>query len=269
MSVERQPTPAGYTSVRHGDTDLVALTRLVPVLTQALSEGTLYEYAAHHTEARPLQGRGVAYAVPLPDGATNVVVRRSRHGGLLAPVTGELFLGGTRAPRELETSLRLGRLAIPTPQLVAFATYAAAPMLRRADVVTLEVPRARDLAEYLLLMEDADERRPALEATAVLLARMAEGGVRHPDLNLKNVLLAVDDNARLEANLLDVDRVWFDEPAEGRVLNANLRRLFRSARKWRTRHGLPISEEELGWLADEVGRRIDSDGFHIGDAAGS
>jgi hypothetical protein len=266
MSVQRIPTPPGYTSVRLGDTDLVGLTTLVPTLTEALREGTLYEYAAHHPEARPLAGRGVAYAVPLPDGMTRVVVRRTRHGGLLAPVTRELFLGATRAPRELENALRLSVLGVPSPQLVAFATYAAAPMLRRSDVLTLEVPRARDLAEYLMMCEGAEERRPALEVTATLLARMAEGGVRHPDLNLKNVLIAVDENGALEAHLLDVDRVWFDRPARGRVVEANLRRLFRSVRKWRTRKGLTLEDEELGWLADEVGRRISDDGYRIDDA---
>ncbi len=263
MSVQRDPTPPGYTSVRHGGTDLVGLTTLVPVLAEALAEGTLHEYAAHHPEARPLAGRGVAYAVPLPDQVTRVVVRRSRHGGLLAPVTRELFVGSTRAPRELETSLRLARLAIPTPQVVAFATYVAAPLLRRADVVTLEVPRATDLAEYLMQTDGLDERRPALAATAILLAHMAEAGARHPDLNLKNVLLAVDENDELEAVLLDVDRVWFDRPADGRVLAANLRRLSRSARKWQKRRGLAISEEELAWLVDEVGRRIGLDGFRL------
>ncbi len=263
MSVQRDPTPPGYTSVRLGDTDLVGLTTLVPVLAEALAEGTLYEYASHHPEARALAGRGVAYAVPLPDQVTRVVVRRSRHGGVLAPLTRELFVGSTRAPRELETSLRLARLAIPTPQVVAFATYAAAPLLRRADVVTLEVPRATDLAEYLMQTEGPDERRPALVATAILLAHMAEGGARHPDLNLKNVLLAVDENSELEAVLLDVDRVWFDRPADGRVLAANLRRLLRSAKRWQKRRGLAISEVELSWLVEEVGHRIGLDGFRL------
>ncbi len=263
MSVQRDRTPPGYTSVRLGDTDLVGLATLVPTLADALREGTLYDYAAHHTEARPLRGRGVAYAVPLPDGITRVVVRRSRHGGLLAPLTGEMFIGSTRAPRELETSLRLARLGIPSPQLVAYATYAAAPLLRRADVLTLEVPRARDLADWLMQAEGEEERRPALAATAAIIAHMAEGGVRHPDLNLKNILLASEDGGGLEAYLLDVDRVWFDEPAHGSVLAANLRRVFRSARKWRKRRGLTIEEEELGWLADEVARRIREEGFRI------
>lgn len=263
MSVQRIRTPPGYTSVRLGETDVVGLATLIPTLTVALQEGTLYDYAAHHPEARTLTGRGPAYAVPLPDGITRVVVRRSRHGGLLAPLTGEMFVGGTRAPRELETALRLARLGIPTPQVVAYATYAAAPLVRRADVLTLEVPHARDLARWLMDAESAEERRATLGATAALLAHMAEGGVRHPDLNLKNVLIAAENGAALEAYLLDVDRVWFDEPAHGRVLAANLRRIFRSARKWRTRHGLQIEDEEMGWLADEVGRRIEEDGFRI------
>src|SRR5919205_114439 len=98
-------------------------------------------------------GRGVAYAVALPDDATRVVVRRSRHGGVLAPITGERFLGPTRAPRELDVALRLARLGVPTPEVVAFATYPAGPLVRRADVLTREVEDAVDLASALA---DAD-----------------------------------------------------------------------------------------------------------------
>ncbi|HUO53043.1 MAG TPA: lipopolysaccharide kinase InaA family protein, partial [Gemmatimonadaceae bacterium] len=83
---------------------------------------------------------------------------------------------------------------------------------------------------------------------------LAEAGARHPDLNLKNVLLATDANGRIEAWVIDVDRVWFDAPGAPEVAAANVRRLARSAEKWRARHGLAITAEEIRALAPAVAR---------------
>lgn len=243
------PAPPGYERLRRPGVDAVARTSVAEAVGEALSAGSLYDYAAHHPAARPMRGRGVAYAVPLPDGATRVVVRRSRHGGLLASLTGEIFFGATRAPHELEVSLRLAREGIPTPEVLAYSTYEVAPMLRRADVATREVSGAVDLATTLERDRDPASVRDAVRVVARLLARMASAGVRHPDLNVRNVLIARDDNGQYEAWLLDVDRVWFDTPRHPRVREANLSRFARSARKLREREGLPVGDGEMALLA--------------------
>lgn len=222
---------------------------MADAVNDALSSGSLYDYAAHHPQARPLKGRGVAYAVPLPDGATRVVVRRSRHGGLLAPVTGEIFLAPTRAPHELAVSLRLSREGIPTPEVVAYGTYLVAPLLRRADVATREIPNAHDLAATLAEDPQPASVREGVRLVARLLARMSVAGARHPDLNVRNVLIARDENGNRDVWLLDIDRVWFDTPRHPRVREANLSRFARSARKLREREGLPLGDGELALLA--------------------
>jgi hypothetical protein len=243
------PAPPGYERLRRPGVETVARATLTRPVADALAAGTLYDYAAHHPEARAMRGRGLAYAVPLPDGATRVVVRRSRHGGWLAPLTGEVFLAPTRAPHELEVSLRLAREGIPTPELIAYSTYEVAPLLRRVDVVTREVPAALDLAATLERDRDPSAVRDAVRVVARLLARMAAAGVRHPDLNVRNVLIARDGNGQREAWLLDVDRVWFDTPRHPRVREANLSRFARSARKVREREGLPVGDGEMALLA--------------------
>lgn len=244
--------PPGYLAWSEGRTDVVALEPVARAIREALEEGTLYDYAAHHADARPMRGRALAYAVPLPGGAAEGVVRRSRHGGLLAPLTGEAFLGETRAPRELEVSLRLTRLSVPTPEVLAYATYHAGPMLRRADVVTRLVPESCDLAERLAAPSSEEEKDALLLATAELFARMAIARARHPDLNLKNVLIARDHEGHFDAYLLDVDRVWFDRDSAERATAANLRRFARSARKWRRARGIPLEEADLLALAATV-----------------
>lgn len=244
--------PPGYDTLSIGHAEVVARTAIMPAIREALAEagsdGTLYDFAAHHAESRALAGRGVAYAVPLPLAAAAVVVRRSRHGGLLAPISGEHFLGSTRAPRELNAALRLEASGVPTAEVLAYATYPSLPFFRRADVLTREVPGSRDLASALANMANEDERRSIISATAQLLALMGREGVRHPDLNLTNVLIAPNDHGELEAILIDVDRVWFDEPGAKRVTAANLRRFARSARKLRRFRGIPIDDADLAAL---------------------
>lgn len=240
--------PAGYQRLAHGVVEAVGLSTLAAPLAQALAEGSFYAYAEHHPAARPLSGRGTAWAVPLPGSEARVVVRHSRHGGLLGPARGDRFFGRTRAPHELDVSLQLARGGVLTPEVLAYATYRAGAFTRRADVVTREVAGGRDLAAVLAEVGPTGERREVLAPVARLLAALAATGARHPDLNLKNILLARDANDALEALVLDVDRVWFDEPGAPRVMERNLQRLSRSARKWRRLHALPIDEADLLWL---------------------
>ncbi|MEP7086090.1 MAG: lipopolysaccharide kinase InaA family protein [Gemmatimonadota bacterium] len=236
--------PPGYVALRASGIEGAALATLEAPLREALADGTFYGFAEHHAEARSFEGRGLAYAVPLASG-DRVVVRRSRHGGLLGGLRDDKFLGGTRAPHELELSRKLRRLGVATPEIVAYATYPAGAMFRRADVVTREVPRSRDLAAALGALSRSDSKHSLIAATGKLLASLSIAGARHPDLNIKNILIADNNYGGVEAYALDVDRVWFDTPGKQSILEANLRRLSRSAVKWRRMQGLPIEEADL------------------------
>jgi hypothetical protein len=135
---------------------------------------------------------------------------------------------------------------------VAYATYPAGALTRRADVVTREIPDAKDLVAALGAAQGEGERRAILDAVACLVATLTTVGARHPDLNIKNILIAPDESDPSRAFVLDVDRIWFDVPGARRVTMRNLHRLERSARKWRRLHGLPIDESELRHLAARV-----------------
>ena len=209
-----------------------------------LGEGTLFEAAARDLAAIPLAGRGVAYAVALPITGTRVVVRHNRHGGLLAPLTRDLFLPPTRAPYELAASLRLAAAGVRTPDLLMYCIQATAVVLRRSDVATREIGESRDLTAYLQPSVPAGERSAAWAATRLLLQALDSAGARHHDLNAKNILLARSERG-LEAWLLDVDRVSFLEPGSSTVRSGNVTRLLRSARKWRDEKGAVFDEREL------------------------
>jgi len=247
--------PEGYVRLTVGGAELVAERGLAASLGAVLERTTLYAYARDHRSRVAFQGRLPAYSVPL-DGAPGgrVVVRHSHHGGLLAALTGDRFLAPTRAPLELRTALRLRDAGVRTPAIAGYAIYRAGPLLRRADVATHEVPRAMDLAAALL-EADAAFRVAALGATSVLLQTLTAAGARHPDLNLKNVLLA--DGGRAGdlpvAYVLDVDRVVFGPPDSPSIARANFDRLARSARKWRDVRGLAVSDPEIEEVARSAG----------------
>jgi len=207
---------------------------------------TLHEAAGRHPGAHAFHGRGVAWAIELPGGAGRAVVRHNRHGGLLAPLTGDRFLRPTRAPRELATALRLADAGIDTPEVLAIALYPAGlGVFARSDVATREIEGAIDLGELLLVSAPGDPRRPAaLHATRALLDSLARAGARHHDLNVKNVLLA-GDPATPRAVLLDVDRVTFRRPGSRGVLAGNATRLRRSLDKWTHVRGATVTADDL------------------------
>ena len=246
MSSAPAAPPPGYARVRVGDTEAVALTAVLSTIRNILATTTLYDHAKAHEARRERQGRAPVYIIPMK-GAGSVVVRHSWHGGSLARVTGDRFIAPTRAPYELAMSLQLRALRVPTPRVVGYAIYPAGAMLCRSDVVTREIAGAADLAAILGGAASGVARDAALQAAVELLAAMARAGVRHPDLNLKNILIAPGMKRPATAYLLDVDRVRVD-PSRARAAAANAARVTRSARKWRDRHGAPVTDADLAAL---------------------
>jgi 3-deoxy-D-manno-octulosonic acid kinase len=239
--------PAGYVRVTAGRCTAVARVELEDDARALLADGTIYEAAARSLSARTLAGRGVAYAIALPVTGSRVVVRHNRHGGLLAPLIRDWFLPPTRAPYELAVSLRLAEMGVRTPQVLMYGIESVYGLLRRADVVTLEVTGGRDLASYLMPGEVPALRSEAWRATRALVRSLNAAGARHHDLNVKNVLLT-DGEGGLVAWVLDVDRVRFGQAHAASIRVGNATRLLRSARKWRDERGAVLDERELAAL---------------------
>jgi hypothetical protein len=244
--VKSVPIPSGYVPLTLRKARAVVAEQHADRVKEILEAETLHDWAARHPDARTLSGRGVVYAVPLTEAGPQVVIRHNHHGGVLAGMTGDRYTAPTRAPRELATALRLAEEGIPTPEILAYAVYPAGPLLRRSDVASVEIEGGQDLAAFLG-RSNAAEREVGWRATLELLEKLAEAGVRHQDLNLKNVLLQRTAEG-LTAYLLDVDRVAFRTPNNPEVREKNLRRLERSLRKWRDERGLSVTDRDLAAL---------------------
>ncbi len=241
--------PPGYESFLVGRAQVVALATLAGDIRAAMAGATLHDWASRQAGARAMQGRATAWATNLPSGA-EVVVRHSRHGGLLAPLTGDLFLAPTRAPRELAAALRLAAAGVPTPELLAYAVYPAGPFAR-ADVAT-RMLHGVALPEAWRGSLSVDESWGLVEAIAKLLESLHRAGAHHPDLNVRNVLM-VDGAGGPTAAVLDVDRVVFGAPGDPRLGEQNLNRLLRSMRKERVGFGVNFSAPQQQRLRTAAG----------------
>jgi hypothetical protein len=249
VTAEADAPPAGYVRVGVAPRQAVVREREANDVRAVLTAATLHEWASRNANANLYTGRAPAYGVALPSSGTRVVVRHARHGGLLAPVTADLFAGAGRAPHELAMSSRLAAARVPTPAFVAYAVYPAAFGLSRIDVLVEEIAGARDLAN---VVRDGGVTPSLIDATARLLAALARAGARHEDLNLKNVLISPPvppnvDSGHSTAWAIDVDRVSFGHPRV-RAMEANLARLARSARKWRRGRDLPFADSDIAAL---------------------
>lgn len=238
----------GYAKIRVGSARGLVIEPCHEILETILSTGTLYSYAAAQPDVRTFTGRAPVYAVSLPDGCGDIVVRHAMRGGALSKAKSDLFFPPTRGLRELVNSLRLRISGVSTPEVVAFVTYRAGRVLRRSDVATREIADGHDLWKVLSDIGPGDQRDACLRAAGKLVSAMARAGAHHPDLNLRNVLVTWDGPDGAAAHVLDVDRIRFHVPGDPMVAQANITRLEQSIRKWSQRKSIHVTDREISLL---------------------
>lgn len=213
------------------------------------SAGTLYDWAGGQPQPRALRGRAPVYIATLPVAQRQVVVRHGWHGGLLAPITRDLFRRPTRAPLELARSAELRHLGIPTTEVLGYALYAAPLGLARVDVVTAYVDDTADLGMVIAGLAPHVDCDGALEATLRLLEQLAQHAVIHPDLNVKNILLRTTHEQDPQAMVIDIDVVRIGGTSAADAMDRNVARLVRSLEKWRRHFGCDLADRRIAEFA--------------------
>lgn len=230
-----------------------AEARWLPALGAIVREhGSLYDWAASQPQPRALRGRAPVYVAQLPDEGPTVVVRHAWHGGLLAPLTQDVFRRPTRAPLEMARSRELHRRGIPTTDVLGYALYDAGFGMARVDVVTRYVDDTADLGMILAGLAPSIDCEAALAATLDLLERLAAQRVVHPDLNVKNILLHTPGREPPRALIIDVDVVLIDTTTVARTMERNVARLTRSLRKWNERFGCDFADQRIAAFAAQA-----------------
>lgn len=193
--------------------------------------------------SRYLKGRTLHPSIPLEDGM-RMVLRQYSHGGLLRPLTGNLYLFGARSFRELALTEEIRSCGIPTiPSIGAIHQRIFFPFYR-AYFLSLEVPRAMDLIQYFQEMsmpssrEKLSSKRKTIRSVGCLIQQFHRAGFFHGDLQLKNILVTGD-----QLLLIDFDRSYRKPILSIKERMKNLLRLNRSVEKWR-QFGLPITRTD-------------------------
>jgi len=232
-----------------------ALEAAADWLRNVLEKGsTLYQWGSAHPEAFEMRGRGLVFAVPAPvpgpDARERWVVRHYRRGGWVASLLEDRYLavGSTRPEREARAVAAVRARGIPTPAVIAGASYAAGAFYR-ADLVTELIPDAADLAEILFSPHDGPTPRlEALRASGRLVRRLELAGVHHADLNAKNIVIARRDG-NVDAHMVDLDRCRVRAPGVAAPAFPMRRRLARSLSKLERLTRQPLGRADWDALA--------------------
>lgn len=231
---------------RIGDARVLVQDAVSEYVREAITAaGSLYAFAARREDAETIMGRGTIYVIPGP-GQGRWVIRHLSHGGLLAPLTGDLFpaFGVERPFNEFRIAQRLREMGVATPEVVAAAVYPSGPMYR-GEVARVEIADARDLADSLFGAPTLDRRTrlDILAAAGRLLRSMHRAGLIHPDLNLRNILIELG-GGRPVAHIIDLEKCRLVPHAPQRWVRRMMRRLRRSVRKFEALTGRSIGDPE-------------------------
>jgi 3-deoxy-D-manno-octulosonic acid kinase len=224
---------------------------LAAVAAAVRATGSLHGHALQHGPARLAGGRGPVALWDAP-GGERWAVRHYWRGGRLAGLLVDRYLrlGTPRPLAELAVHAELCARGVATPPVAAVAIYPHGPWYR-ADIATAYIPGAADLAALTLGPErwGEAERERAWHAAGRLVGAFLATGARHPDLNLRNILVRRDP---VEAYLLDLDRCSPPGPTSPGESYGMLARFHRSRLKLEGLLGGRVNHSEL--TAFERGR---------------
>ena len=239
MRAELSPIPTGYVVHRVGSTWLVLDEMMSPDLVRLrLGEPGVRQSLFARASQR---GRGTTPVIQVTTD-TQVLLRRYRHGGTLACFTGTLFLGPSRALKELDVTARAELSGAPVPHGLCLVLWPVFGPFWSALIGTRMESQAGDLLVTLARIEDSEGRCQLLAEVGRAVRKLHDSGVDHPDLQLRNILVTRQEQRRVV--VVDLDRArfypWGTMPTARRA--RNLGRLARSALK-------------EGLLEEAIGRR--------------
>lgn len=186
-------------------------------------------------EKRFTAGRGAPGILEI--GGRTIVCRQYLHGGWLRGVTGGAFFHEGRALRELEVTAYLEEKGFPVIAPIGYVVEKQASS-RRLYFLSLFLEGSRDLMTYFASAGRKERLRMSGRLAAALF-EMGRLGVYHPDLHLRNVLVA-DDGGLV---FLDFDKAYRKEVARDDY-ERMFWRLDRFVRKYSVLFGRPVDEME-------------------------
>ncbi len=235
--------PPSYAFLQRGKVFLIIKEEYKDFLLQQGIEELETFLQTRRDTARYLHGRILHPSIPLKDGE-RMVFRQYSHGGLFRAFTRNLYLFGARSFQELALTEKILSSGIPTVHPIGAIHRLISLLFYKAYLLSLEIPDAKDLIQYLQEVGQHPSRerllhkRKTVRSAGRLLRQFHQSGFFHGDLQLKNMLVAGE-----RVFLIDFDHSYQRETLTTREMKKNLFRLNRSAEKWRGL-GLPITRTD-------------------------
>jgi 3-deoxy-D-manno-octulosonic acid kinase len=189
--------------------------------------GALALFASHPQGAK---GRAPTALVALPRAGGRMLLRRLRHGGLVAPLLRGALLGLGRPLRELAVTARLHEAGAPVPRPLLVVGWRLSGPLWSAAVGTTYEEGSVDLLAFLRARPDRARALQAFRELGRAVRRFHDAGGRHGDLQVKNLLLR-EEGGRVRGLVIDLDKARVTPGLTPGERMAQIMRLFRSLRK--------------------------------------
>lgn len=192
-------------------------------------------------------GRGAHPVVELPGGA-RILLREYRRGGAVRHVNRATYFLGHRALEELRVTVAAEDRGVSVPRMIA-AVETPGRVGYSAMLAVGWIDGAVELARWIEALPD--ERLETMRSVGEAVARMHDAGIAHPDLNLRNLLVAPGGRpGERRVVIIDFDRATLhDRALSARRRRAAIQRMTRSA--WSL--GAPIGIPETEALAAGYG----------------
>lgn len=197
---------------------------------------------------RTTGGRGSHPVIELADGE-RVLLREYRRGGAIRYFNRATYFAGHRALDELRTTVIARNRGLSVARMIA-AVERPARFGYSAMLAIGWIDGAAELATLLEFTTPPD-RPEIVRLAGAEIGKMHEAGIAHPDLNLRNLLIAPgEDSPAPRVVIIDFDRAWVREtPVPGWRRRAEIRRFVRST--WRL--GAPMGAPEFEAFRDGYG----------------
>ena len=229
-------SPIEFHSLQRGDTTLLAVSELVEHITPSWFDLNWWRGQGQQVHSAPGRGESYFVDVDLQDRHYAMVWRHYRRGGLVSRFSEDSYLwqgmAKTRPWQELHLTADLHARGLPVPRPLA-AQIVREGLFYRADLLTERLSQVQSMAQQLA---DAPATLP-WATIGHTVARFHSVGLDHVDLNIRNILIAEDQ----QVYLIDFDRCRLRSPKRG-WQKSNLDRLQRSIRK-----EFSGTEMEQGW----------------------
>ena len=248
--IRKQDIPSSYSLIKRGKTIIVLKDTCRKTLTEMGITNPKHFFSNFSKTADQYEGRGTVKTIDCPGiKKERIVIRQYHRGGKIQKFNSDIYWGSSRPLKELWIGYQAMEKGIPTAEVIAACHHRVFWLFYRGHLVSREIMNGRDIISYLdslsrpLNREEIIQKRKAIKTVGSLIRKMHDVGIWHADLNLKNIILQLDNEHKLQGYIIDFDKSRIKSRLSENERVQNLLRLNRSVEKFK-RKGIPLTRTD-------------------------